>query len=152
MRPIRPSSSIWKPAVCSAVSELTRAKKGSFPDRRSPFFSIGCLDSKNRCGSSLGCRSGCRTLYLVFQGGKVMYDNQSNCREFYHLWKRFLSIKGGQAKYVQTSSTHHMAEPSRGTVAGTAYSVRCDHARHTAMRLLSLHFLPSGSMAVLYIQ
>ena len=44
-----------------------------------------------------------------------------------------------------------MAEPSRGTVAGTAYSVRCDHARHTAMRLLSLHFLPSGSMAVLYI-
>lgn len=62
-----------------------------------------------------------------------------------------LFIKGGQAKYVQTSSTHHMAEPSRGTVAGTAYSVRCDHARHTAMRLLSLHFLPSGSMAVLYI-
>ena len=63
----------------------------------------------------------------------------------FYLWK------GGQAKYVQTSSIHHTAEPSRGTVAGTAYSVRCDHARHTAMRLLSLHFLPSGSMAVLYI-
>lgn len=44
-----------------------------------------------------------------------------------------------------------MAEPSRGTMAGTAYSVRCDHSRHTAMRLLSLHFLPSGRMAVLYI-
>ena len=78
MRPIRPSSSIWKPAVCSAVSELTRAKKGSFPDRRSPFFYMGCLDSKNRCGTSLGYRSGCRTLYLLFQGGKVMYENQSN--------------------------------------------------------------------------
>ena len=59
--------------------------------------------------------------------------------------------KGGQAKFGQTSLTHHMADPSRGTVAGTAYSVRCDHARHTAMRILCLHILPSGSMAVLYI-
>ena len=40
MRPIRPSSSIWKPAVCSAVSELTRAKKGSFPDVEGVLFSI----------------------------------------------------------------------------------------------------------------